>query len=535
MSEQSAKETILSKTLQVLVKQQGLSLEELGQIRLSHLHLAGKSPAINFTPEGSQEAKVITLDLEMHRALVSWLVNRPDSITDFLFPGQGSEGMSLAEIQQALQATSPLADPLGPTSTPFPPAPPEVDEGLPPAPPPSASRPVKPFSRPEAGPPPVGSEGAPVSFQPPPAPPEADEAGDIPLPPATPSAAPPPVGVTPSQPVAPIKPPEPAPARSPMPEPVQPTPPVDTTLVSAKKPDPPASEVKPAPPASKPATPVQKATPVKQPSSPIKTAGSQIAPPTAGRPRFFVPGIALAALVLCGLCIVGGWFAGQSEAGGQLLASLGLSRVVGGANQATPVEATSETSIFESVPPTPTLPPTSTLTPLPPTNTPVPTDTSTATSAPTDTPTTEATDTPAPTDTPVPPTDTPEPTAEPTEPPTAEAPPTPALKYPAPELVEPSNEFAFIQGNTIVLRWKPVDLAANEQYAVRMVYPYQGQPTYQGSNIKEPEWIVPLALFGQIDPPENRYEWFVVIERVNEDGSGTAISPESEHRFFTWK
>jgi hypothetical protein len=26
-----------------------------------------------------------------------------------------------------------------------------------------------------------------------------------------------------------------------------------------------------------------------------------------------------------------------------------------------------------------------------------------------------------------------------------------------------------------------------------------------------------------------------VVERLNEDGSGTAISPESEHRTFTWK
>ncbi|MFN8455328.1 MAG: hypothetical protein U0401_11790 [Anaerolineae bacterium] len=46
---------------------------------------------------------------------------------------------------------------------------------------------------------------------------------------------------------------------------------------------------------------------------------------------------------------------------------------------------------------------------------------------------------------------------------------------------------------------------------------------------------MPLSLFGQIDPPENRYEWFVQIEQQNEDGTGTAISPESQHRFFTWK
>jgi hypothetical protein len=46
---------------------------------------------------------------------------------------------------------------------------------------------------------------------------------------------------------------------------------------------------------------------------------------------------------------------------------------------------------------------------------------------------------------------------------------------------------------------------------------------------------VPLELFGQIDGPDNRYEWFVVVERLNDDGSGTAVSPESQRRSFTWK
>ena len=109
------------------------------------------------------------------------------------------------------------------------------------------------------------------------------------------------------------------------------------------------------------------------------------------------------------------------------------------------------------------------------------------------------------------------------------------MKYDAPVIVEPDDEFQFIGGNTIVLRWQPVDLAPDEQYAVRMVYQYNNQPTWAGTNLKEPEWTVPVSLYGQIDPPQNLYEWFVVIERLNEDGSGTAISPESEHRTFTWK
>jgi hypothetical protein len=45
---------------------------------------------------------------------------------------------------------------------------------------------------------------------------------------------------------------------------------------------------------------------------------------------------------------------------------------------------------------------------------------------------------------------------------------------------------------------------------------------------------MPNSLYRQIDPPLHRYEWFVVIERVNEDGSGTEISPQSEVRTFIW-
>jgi hypothetical protein len=102
--------------------------------------------------------------------------------------------------------------------------------------------------------------------------------------------------------------------------------------------------------------------------------------------------------------------------------------------------------------------------------------------------------------------------------------------------MEPKTDANFIAGNTIVLRWEPVgQLAPDEQYAVRMIYPYNTQPTYQGGQTKETEWIVPLSLYGQIDPPENRYEWFVVVERLNDDGSGTAISPESERWSFVWR
>jgi hypothetical protein len=110
------------------------------------------------------------------------------------------------------------------------------------------------------------------------------------------------------------------------------------------------------------------------------------------------------------------------------------------------------------------------------------------------------------------------------------------MKYGPPVLVEPEDGNNFIAGNTVVLRWESVgELAPDEQYAVRLMYRFHGEVAFQGANVKEPEWTIPLSLYGQIDPPENRYEWFVVVERLNEDGSGTAVSPESERRSFVWK
>jgi hypothetical protein len=247
-------------------------------------------------------------------------------------------------------------------------------------------------------------------------------------------------------------------------------------------------------------------------------------------------GVAL--LLACGLvCFGAGVMAWRSETGQNLLAGLGL--VTSAPELAATEEAAPEVELAVSPLATPTLPPTATPTLAPPSDTPAPTET--ATPLPTDTP--------VPTDTPLPPTETPIPTEtarpaptntpvpdEPEEAPTPAAPAVPAIKYEAPLLLSPDSGFGFIRGNTIVLRWQAVgDLAPDEQYAVRMRYRFNNETVYQGSNIKETEWTVPLSLFGQVDPPENLYEWFVVVERVNDDGSGTAISPESEKRTFTWK
>lgn len=551
------KNVIINKTLQVLVKHNHLTPAEVAQLRLPHLHLAGKNPTISFTPAGQQEPKIVTLDMETHRALVGWLVNRPDSTGDFLFPGEGDEAMSLETIQGLLQQAESVTPPppAGP-DLPKPAVPPEADLPAPAEPPLSASRPVRPLSRPEMGTPPPGAAPIGAAFVPPPGGPEEEEPVNIPLPSAAP--VPPPTRPPASQPVSPPRPPA-EPISRPEPPPSSPaTPPspvkteeaaavpdLDATLAGAKIKE--ETPVAPPPPVEKTAEQTIAAPAKKEaksaPVPPLKKVEPPLAAkdkPSMSRPlqersrwsRPLIPGIVVIVL-LCAVCLAGSWYAAQSETGSQFLASLGWSGQPTDEAEAT-AEATRESVVFESALPTPTLPPTATSTPLPPTNTPPPTDTATPTPFP-DTPTPVGTDTPTPTDTPEP-TDTPSPEETEEAVATEEAPtPTPGLKYPAPEIIDPKDGFAFIRGNTIVLRWKPVELAPNEQYAVRLVYTYQGQPTYQGANIKESEWTVPLSLFGQIDGPDNRYEWFVVIERLNDDGSGTAVSPESEHRTFTWK
>ncbi len=593
MNTEATPETTLRKTLHLLVRRLGLSPDEVAQLRLSHLHLAGKNPNISFTPAGSKTLKTVDLDLESHRALVGWLVSRPDSVGDFLFPGSGAEAMGSQEIEQAVKAAEsdrgviageageetetkserPGLDEIKPTPGAGRPSGGEATMVS------GSSRPMPPPSRPEMGTPPRPLGNTLVSrFRPPPPPPatvpEVDESVNIPLPsvmPKPPPAPPPESELDTPEAVGPI---EKELAEAPAPGPTAaPTEQKEAETESGKESPadrPPVAEerrVEPPPVAKEPqvaSRPVAKERPVERSARPQekearpasrpippqkrrKSAAEQAArqpQPDARRSssrllRVILPVAAIVVILGCVVCVGGGgWFLWQSETGSELLAGLGLPGAIpeeeiieaGGDTEATPDTVGFQSPI--SPPPTPTLPPTTTPTALPPTNTPLPTET--ATPLPTDTPVPPPTDTPIPTDTPLP-TDTPPPT-EPTDTPTPAETPTPAMKYEAPVLLEPEDNFAFIQGNTIVLRWEPVDeLAPDEQYAVRLVYPYEGKLTYQGTQVKESEWTVPLSLFGQIDPPENRYEWFIVVERLNDDGSGTAISPESERRTFTWK
>lgn len=692
MNEHSSKETVFNKTLYILVKRVGLSPEEVSQLRLSHLKLVGQHPSVAVATSDETQPKTVELDLDAHRSLVSWLVVRPDSITDYLFPGDSAESLTPAEIRQAVgsveetmpKPASDFPEPPAPDHTKeitpepgradTPPEPQSASPGGPMPPPftPSSSRPFQPRptipltpppAPPEAAPPPRGPESR-MPFPPPTAPEE-----DTPAPrsgfapgasrpvPRQPSP-PPPTDLPapeegsrpldrkgPTQPKVvgkqePKRPPRPIPSKNKVripPKPVrkkdsdsspvivQPkdssqspsgpvgiepmasvplspeedlveaakaappdleasSPEVDTSELTSPRPQtetepvaqgqepepgdeakPPQgeatlpgptptsmSELKPA----KPAPDAEAVADVKPDVAKDQEAAEEPVKEEADQkkalalPSFlqgmsptalsFAAGGGLIVLALCAICVGGGGvLAWQNE--GQLLAGLGLSQVAeelpdeeDSSVVSFSTETAEESSVFESPlspPATPTLPRTSTPTPLPATDTPTPTPTETSTPTPTDTP--EPTDTPVPTNTPVP--TQPPAAVVPQDTPTPEATPTSQFKFDPPTLLDPKDEASFIGISEILLKWQPVELGENEYYAVRLAYPYNGQTTYAGTNVTEPQWVVPLSLYKQIDPPLNRYEWFVIVERTNEDGVGVAISPESEHRSFTWK
>ena len=79
------------------------------------------------------------------------------------------------------------------------------------------------------------------------------------------------------------------------------------------------------------------------------------------------------------------------------------------------------------------------------------------------------------------------------------------------------------------------ELAGNEQYAVRLIYFHNAELVYRGTQLKETQWTVPFELYQDADGPEFKYTRYVYVEAVQPDGTGIAISPESEHRSFTWK
>jgi hypothetical protein len=548
MSEKSnpSFEKARSEALRVLMVRGGLTAGQVASLRLSQLHLATNTLVVEpdeFDPSSAaaEPATTLKLDSEMRRALIAWLVVRPDSANDHLFPGPGLQGLDAETIKQAAAEKKPDTPPSQPAA---------------PKPPPSQPAAPKPPSRPAETRKPVD---APLPEPLPPRRPRAKEEAPPPQPPAAdreqPQAVPleeieslrrrlaeaydawapavtPPPERTPPPPRVPAEPPADTLAPEALEEPAvweeeEELQPVEAPPVSPER----APEVAPAGPVPEGETPA--AVPLSVVLRRMAEGARRLWTSGAQEARLSYRSLAIGgAGLLLVLCCLGLAIAGASALSGGGLAGL----LAGAPSPETPTP--DETALAASA-----TPPAS----------PSPTATATATSTPSVTPSASATPSPAPTDTPAStptpviivvtatpaPSDTPTATPEatntprPVQEPTAT--PAPAFKYPAPVLQEPENG-GYIPGIIAVLKWQPVgDLAENEWYSTRLIFRQQNQLVYEGDRVKVPEWRIPDRLYYAADGPDLEYRWLVFVERDNSDGSTTQLSPESETFVFRWE
>ncbi len=527
--------------LRALVLRAGLTPDQVSALRLDQVHLATGTLVVEpeeFAPSRSSIGRSLSLklDREVQRALIAWLVVRPDGPNDHLFPGEGAEGLDVTTIGQVVAAPRPSEPPAEAAGVSAPSV--AEREQVPESPPEPTTQERRPTAERDEGPQAavpldeiealrkrlaeVYDAWAPAA-PPGPVEPVARPAPEAEAPPS------PPVG-----PVEPEVPPEPAVS-----------PPVEETYVSAPEEEPPSDVVEPAPAAevdtsvsalpgdSRVAPPAE---------SPLGGLGDRVKGWLESGEKKITLNLSYRAVGIGGLALVIVCCLGLAVAGGVLFRPGGQGGLVAGA---TPTEKSTPIETTRSATPTPSPSPTLSATAV---STAVVSATATVASAPTEVPTppptvgptptpivivVTATPTPEPpaTATPAPPTDTPVGGA-PSEP---AATPTPAFKYPAPVLLEPEDG-GVVPGVYAFLKWEPVGpLADDEWYAVRLIYLQQGEPVYQGDRVKVTEWRVPERFYYQADGPALEYHWYVFVERENPDGSTTQLSPESETFVFRWE
>ena len=543
----------------------GLTPEQVSVLKLSEVHLSTSTLVMELdefdTSASARERPIsLRLDAKMQRSLISWLVVRPDGPNDHLFPGAGTAGLDVESINQVVAPEKPAGAPPETervdTDAPSPevgkerserapesvaPGPPGVEKEEAPPPPPSPVSPqpgeAEAVSLDEIetlrkrlaesydawGPAVTGAAARRVakpspteSVQPPP-PVETEPPPDVTGSETPPEPPPREVGATPA--VTPEPAPEEPALTPPEPEPVEPPPASPQVTVVAE-------------PVPEPDDHALASAPVATPSAGLggrlsgwwKSSEEKMALNLSYR-TVMVGGLTLLVIVCC---------VGTALAGGALL-GLGPTGLLVGT---TPTETQMPTQT--ALPITPTLSPTPTATVASTRTataeaTPVLSPAPTSTQAPTPTPViivVTATSTPEPpaTDTPVA-TDTPEGGAPP-EPTATE---TPGFKYPAPDLIWPEDG-STVPGVINILEWEPVGpLDDGEWYAVRLIFREQGELVYAGDRVKLPEWRVPDRLYYRADGPDLEYSWYVFVERDNQDGSVTQLSPESETFVFRWE
>jgi hypothetical protein len=521
--------------IRTLVLRGDLTPEQVSALKLGEVHLATNRLIIEpdefDLPSVARVGRVsLNLDRDMQRALIAWLVARPDGPNDHLFPGEGLAGLDVATINELLAGAKPAE------------APPDahaVDVTTPP-------RAESEVATEAAGEPSPASPRRLAEEVPRPAPPVMER-----------QAEPQPVSLD-----------EIESLRRRLAEsydawaPAMPSPP------AAKR----QQEVEAPPPASVEVEPLEGVSELELPWGPIAPTEEGELEPTA-LPREEVPGaetaptpsagvsdlltrlwgwgetkftlnLSFRAVMLVGLalfvvCCVGLVLAGQS-----MLRGGGLAGMLAGATPSESPVPTEEAVPSATFTPSPTATPTATATATPELS---PSPAVGEAPAPTDTP--PLPPTPGPTSTPiilvVTATPTPEPPATatlvPADTPATSAPAeptptsTPAFKYPAPELLAPEDG-STVPGVIAILKWESVGpLADDEWYAVRFVFLEQGQLVYNGDRVKVPEWRVPDRFYYQADGPALEYRWFVFVERDNPDGSVTQLGPESETFAFRWE
>ena len=492
--------------LRALVSGEGLTLEQVSALKLDQVHLASSTLMIEpdefaSTGDSAQEPIIMNLKGETQRAIIAWLVARPDGPNDHLFPGDDLGGLDADTIVGAATAGEP--EPTADVSLSEEPGsgldmPPAADaaDGTSESPPSDDEIPVE---QPEA----VSLdeiERLRKQLA------EADEGWALVTE----------VAVTPAEGG------ELEAAPKTLPEPVSPR-----GRTAGRRPA-----------ARRGETAMAGRPPYASGGEPPK--GSKLRAPS-GAGRLPYPSLAVVGVVLVLVCCVGATVAGVVAYRGGQVDSLLAAILPSGTQKPTGTAAPAE-----SLPPaaaTPTVAPTFTATePPPPADTPgdAPVAADTPTPAPpspveTATPvivvvTATAAPEPPPTAT-RPPADTPigGETAEPSET------PTPAFGYEAPVLLEPSDE-GVVAGVMAILKWESVgELADDEWYAIRLIFLQQGQPVYEGDRMKAPDWRVPDRFFYRADGPALEYRWYVFVERQNADGSATQLSPESEEFSFRWE
>lgn len=532
--------------LRALITHGGLNPEQVSALKLSQVHLATGTLVVDpdeFDPSSEPDEKPFDLQLDerMQRALIAWLVMRPDGPNDHLFPGTGLSGLDVDTITQAIEAKE-SAEPQ------------EADDSI------DTKPPARVESREPIKTPPEPPRRRPDQVK-------ATVDTSAPSPAERPEE---PQGMSLSEvnalrkrlaesydAWAPIASPTPSrPSTEPVPKDRVPGPPPEPSAkpTPRKESPPPASQVEPSPGVMDMGAPPEPG--IQQweeeeegPRQASATPPPESLPRLSDRLRWiwkssedtvtlnlsyriaFIGGIGL---LLAACCI------GLVAAGSTMFGTGGLAGLLAGTTpSATAVPTIAISTLTPTASPTssatasPTASPGATFTvPLEATDTPAVPPTAGPTPTPiivvvTATPTPEpaTTATLVPTDTPVGGEISPGPTAT----------STPQLKYPAPVLLEPEDG-GTVPGMINYLKWEPVGpLADDEWYAVRLVFLQQGESVYQGDQIKASEWRVPDRFYYQADGPALEYRWYVFVERQNPDGSTTPLSPESETFVFRWE